>query len=159
MELKIQTHMGKSSYQLLLLVLAAFLLNACTAGSPETHTEENGIEVHTAIMSAAAQHEDSPVFLGIDNHGSVTDQLTGVTTTTANSTGLYNGEQAVDVIPVYANTEFVFVPDGYHVMLWGLKHELQVGDEIELVLHFRDHEDITVTVSVQESMEHQHGEH
>lgn len=151
--------MAKSSYPLLLLVFALFLLNACTAGGPVAGTEESGIEVHTAIMNAAAQNEDSPVYLGIQNHDAQTDQLTGVSSLAAESTGLYNDGQAVDVIPVYANAEFVFVPDGYHVMLWGLKQELQVGDEIEIVLHFRDHKDITVIVSVQESAEHQHGEH
>lgn len=121
--------------------------------------EESGIEVYPAIMNAAAQGEDSPVYLGMHNHGSQTAQLTGVSSVAAESVGLYNGTQAAEVIPVYANTEFVFVPDGYHVMLWGLKQNLQVGDEIELVLHFRDHEDITINVSVQESTDHQHGEH
>jgi periplasmic copper chaperone A len=149
----------KISFHLLFLFLAAFLSNACTAGTPETTNEESGIEVYQAIMNAAAQGADSPVFLGIHNHDLQTDQLTGVSSVAAESTGLYNDEEAVEVIPVNANTEFVFVPDGYHVMLWGLKQELQVGDEIELVLHFRDHEDITINVSVQESTDHQHGEH
>jgi copper(I)-binding protein len=151
--------MRKSSFHLLLLFLAAFLSNACTAGSPETINEESGIEVRQAIMNAAAQGKDSPVYLGMHNHGSQTDQLTGVSSVAAESVGLYNGTQAVEVIPVYANTEFVFVPDGYHVMLWGLKQELQVGDEIEIVLHFRDHEDITINVSVQASTDHEHGAH
>jgi copper(I)-binding protein len=62
----------------------------------------------------------------------------------------------VDVIPVYANTEFVFIPDGYHVMLVGLKQELPVGDEIEIVLHFRDHEDMTIKVPAQEAGDHGH---
>jgi copper(I)-binding protein len=64
--------------------------------------------------------------------------------------------EVVDVIPVDANREFVFIPDGYHVMLVDLKQELHVGDEIEVVLQFRDHEDMTIKVPVQEAMEHEH---
>jgi copper(I)-binding protein len=60
------------------------------------------------------------------------------------------------VIPVYANREFVFTPDGYHVMLVGLKQELHVGDGIEVVLQFRDHEDLTISVLVGEAIEHEH---
>ena len=69
---------------------------------------------------------------------------------------LQNGIEIVDMIPVYANTEFVFIPDGYHVMLVGLKQELHVGDEIEVVLQFRDHEDLTISVPVGEAIEHEH---
>ena len=77
-------------------------------------------------------------------------------TDAAEATQFQNGAEAVDVIPVYANTEFVFIPDGYHVMLIGLKQDLHVGDEIKVVLHFRDHEDITLTVPVGEASGHEH---
>ena len=133
------------------LILAAILLTACGAGSVES-----GIEAHQAKVEAAAQGEDSPFYLALHNHGSETDQLTGVSTDAAEATQLQNGGEAVDVIPVYANTEFVFIPDGYHVMLVGLKQELLVGDEIEVVLQFRDHEDITIRVPVGEPGGHEH---
>ena len=132
-------------------MLATILLTACGASSAET-----GIEAHQAKVEAAAQGEDSPVFLAMHNHGSETDQLTGVSTDAAEAAQLYNGTEVVDVIPVYANTEFVFIPDGYHVMLIGLKQELHEGQEIEVVLQFRDHEDITLTVPVGEASGHEH---
>ena len=69
---------------------------------------------------------------------------------------LQNGTEVVDVIPVDANAEFVFTPAGYHVMLIGLKQELHMGDEIEVVLQFRDHEEITISVPVAEAIEHEH---
>jgi periplasmic copper chaperone A len=133
------------------LILAAILLPACGA-----RNVESGIEAHQAKVEAAAQGEDSPVYLAMHNHGSETDQLTGVSTDAAEAAQLQNGAEAVDVIPVYANTEFVFIPDGYHVMLVGLKQELHVGDEIEVVLHFRDHEDLTISVPVGEATGHEH---
>ena len=134
-----------------ILILAAVLLTACGAASAETR-----IEAHQAKVEAAAQGEDSPVFLAMHNHGSETDQLTGASTDAAEAAQLYNGTEVVDVIPVYANTEFVFIPDGYHVMLVGLKQELHVGDEIEVVLQFRDHEDLTIRVPVGEATGHDH---
>jgi periplasmic copper chaperone A len=133
------------------LFLAAILLTACGAESAES-----GIEAHQAKTEAAAQGEDIPVYLVMHNHGSETDQLTGVSTDVADVAQLYNGTELVDVIPVYADTEFVFIPDGYHVMLLGLKQELHVGDEIEVVLQFRDHEDLTITVPVGDATDHEH---
>lgn len=97
--------------------------------------------------------------MAMHNHGSVTDQLTGVSSEAAEQAELYQGTEPVDVVPLYANSEYDFDPDGYHVRLAGLKQELRVGDEIEIVLHFRDRQDLTVNVSVQETGEHAHEEH
>lgn len=133
------------------LILAGILLAACGAGSAES-----GIEVHKVKMGAGAQGEDRAVYLAMLNHGSETDQLTGASSDAAEVVQLQNGTEVVDVIPVYADKEFVFIPDGYDVMLVGLKQELQVGDEIEVVLQFRDHEDLTITVPVGEATEHEH---
>ncbi len=133
------------------LILAAILLTACGAGSAES-----GIEVDQVKMGAGAQGEDRAVYLAMRNHGSEPDQLTGASSDAAEVAQLQNGTQVVDVIPVYANRDFVFIPDGYHVMLVGLKRDLRVGDEIEVVLQFRDQEDMTIKVPVQEAMEHEH---
>ena len=133
------------------LIFAAILLTACGAGSTE-----RGIEVKQVKMGAAAQGQDNALYLAIQNHGSETDQLTGISSDVAEGTQLQNGNETVDAIPIYANTEFVFIPDGYHVMLVGLKQDLHVGDEIEVVLHFRDHEDLTIRVPVAEATEHEH---
>jgi len=135
----------------LTLVLAVILLTACGAKSADS-----GIEVHQITMGAGAQGEDRAVYLAMHNHGSETDQLIGASSDAAEVVQLQNGTEVVDVIPVYANTEFVFIPDGYHVMLIGLKQELHVGDEIEVVLQFRDHEDLTISVPVGEATEHEH---
>ena len=133
------------------LILAAVLLTACGAGSAES-----GIEVHQVKMGAGTQGEDRAVYLAMRNHGSETDQLIGASSDAAEVVQLQNGTEVVGVIPVYAEKEFVFIPDGYHVMLVGLKQDLHVGDEIEVVLDFRDHEDLTISVPVGEATEHEH---
>ena len=141
---------------LLVLILTAILLAACGSSSTASESTESGIEVHQIKMGAGAQGEDRAVYLAMHNHGSETDQLTDASSDAAEVVQLQNGTEVVEVIPVYANTEFVFIPDGYHVMLVGLKQELHVGDEIEVVLQFRDHEDLTIRVPVGEATEHEH---
>ena len=132
-------------------MLSVLLLTACGTGNTES-----GIAVDKVQIGAGAQGEDRAVYLAIRNQGSEPDQLTGASSDAAEVAQLQNGTDVVDVIPVDANKEFVFIPDGYHVMLVGLKQDLQVGDEIEVVLHFRDHEDMTISVPVGEAMEHEH---
>jgi copper(I)-binding protein len=133
------------------LLFAVILLTACSAGSGES-----GIGVDQVKMGAGAQGEDRAIYLAIHNRGSETDELTGASSDAAEIVQLQNGTEVVEVIPVDANREFVFIPDGYHVMLVGLKQELRLGDEIEVVLHFRDHEDLTIRVPVGEAIEHEH---
>jgi hypothetical protein len=133
------------------LIFAAILLAACGAANTE-----NGIEVKQVKIGAGARGEDRAVYLAIRNLGSETDQLTGASSDAAEVIQLQNGTQVVEAIPVDANKEFVFIPDGYHVMLIGLKHDLHVGDEIEVVLHFRNHEALTIRVPVGEAIEHEH---
>jgi len=135
------------------LVLVAILLTACT----EENTE-SGIEVNQAKIGAGAQGDDRAVYLAMRNPGSETDQLTGAFSDAAEVAQLQNGTEVIAVIPIQANKEFVFIPDGYHIMLVGLKRDLSVGDEIEVVLQFRDHEDMTIKVPVQEAMEHEHNQ-
>jgi copper(I)-binding protein len=133
------------------LVLSACLLTACRAESAAS-----GIEVSKLKIGSGAQGEDRALYLAMLNDGSEADELTGASSDAAEITRLQNGTEIVDGIPVNANTEFVFIPDGYHVMLVGLKHDLHVGDEIEVILHFRDHEDMTIRVPVGEAVEHEH---
>lgn len=143
--------MRKAFFNILTPILVSILLTACGAGSAES-----GIEVHQAKTGAGVQGEDRAIYLAMHNHDSETDQLTGASSDAAEVVQLQNGTEIVDVIPVYANTEFVFIPDGYHVMLIGLKQELHMGDEIEVVLQFRDHEDLTISVPVGEASGHEH---
>jgi copper(I)-binding protein len=143
--------MRKTFFIMLTPIFVSVLLTACDAGNTES-----GIEVDQVKMGAGAQGEDRAIYLAMRNYGSEPDQLTGVTSEAAEVAQLQNGTEVVDLIPVYANTEFVFIPDGYHVMLIGLKQELHVGDEIAVVLQFRDHEDMTISVPVGEATEHEH---
>ena len=47
--------------------------------------------------------------------------------------------------------ELELKPGSYHIMLIGLKQDLNVGDHVTLTLHFKYHADITLTVPVQDT--------
>lgn len=140
--------MGKRFFT---LIVTALLLTACRAVGTE-----NGIEVSKIKIGAGAQGDDRAVYLAMHNHDLKADRLTGASSNAAEITQLQNGTDIVDGIPVDANREFVFIPDGYHVMLIGLKQDLHEGDEIEVILHFRNHEDLTIRVPVGKAVDHEH---
>jgi copper(I)-binding protein len=58
--------------------------------------------------------------------------------------------QQVTSIPIAGKESIEFAPGGLHIMLIGLNEDLQAGDEIQVILHFTEHEDIRLTVPVQE---------
>lgn len=145
------------SKRLFAVLITAIFLNACGPSNTPGEGAETGIEVQEARTTMAEQGENSKVFLEMRNHGRQTDRLTVVTSSVAEGAELYNGGEIVEVIPVDANTDLAFSADGYHVVLIGLKEDLQIGGEVEFVLHFQAHEAIKVQAIVGEGSEHEHG--
>ena len=133
------------------LISAAMLLTACSAAGNEP--VETGLEVYQVTVTKAKRGENSKLFLAIHNHEGEIHHLTSVTFRAAEGIELHRGEEVVQAIPVDAYTKLQFTPDGYHVVLTGLKRGLQRGDEIEIVLRFRDHKKIKVIATVGEPTE------
>jgi copper(I)-binding protein len=137
--------------RILVLVLSIlFLLSAC--GS------ETGIEVREAWMRPAAQGENGAVYFVIHNN-SPTEELVGVSTPAAEAAEVHESRMSGDVmqmhpletVPLPAGAEVAFAPGGLHIMLIRLKKDLQIGEEIEVTLHFKNVEDLKVLVPVQET--------
>ena len=133
------------------IVLAGlFLLSAC---SPS-----DGIDVSKAWMRPAAQGGNGAAYFLLRNRSDSGDELTGASSDVAQAVELHESRMEGDVMQMHhaksvsidGNTSLEFAPGGWHVMFIGLNSDLNVGDQVELTLHFRDHEDITVTVPVQE---------
>jgi copper(I)-binding protein len=61
--------------------------------------------------------------------------------------------ELVSSIPLDADKEVNFTPGGYHIMLVNIKQDFKPGDHIGVILHFKDHEDIVVNVSVSNTSE------
>lgn len=136
---------------LALIFPGVLLLSACGA--------ESGIEVHSAWMRPAAQGGNGAVYFVIHNHSSQADALIGVSSNAAEAVEVHESRMSGDVmqmnrvqsVPLHAYAEIEFTPGGLHVMLIDLRHDLGAGDEIEMILHFRNWEDITLAVPVRET--------
>jgi hypothetical protein len=67
-----------------------------------------------------------------------------------------NANGTMEMIPqesiaLPAEGDLELKPGSYHIMIIGLKQDLNVGDEITLTLHFKNHKDITLTIPVMEA--------
>jgi periplasmic copper chaperone A len=136
---------------LILILAMAMLLSACSA--------EKGIEVHEVWMRPTAQGNNGAVYFVLHNHSSEADEMTGASSDVAEAVEMHESKMNGDImemnqvktIPLEAYAEIDFAPGKYHIMLVNLKKTLKVGDEIEMTLHFKNFEDISVTVPVRDS--------
>ena len=121
---------------------------------------EKGIEIHSAWMRPAAQGENGAVYFVIHNHSSTADELVGASSNIAEAVEMHESMltgadvmqmHEVASVPLDAFAEIEFTPGGLHMMLVGLKLGIAVGDEIEVILHFRNFEDIRIMVPVRET--------
>ena len=117
-------------------------------------------------MRATAQGENSAVYFVLQNDSREQDELIDVSSDLADSVEMHESSMAAgtDVMQmkqVYSvaldeGSEVAFVPGGLHVMLVGVKNELKIGDVVEITLHFRNHANIPVNVSVAEFAPDEH---
>lgn len=136
-----------------LFFVGLFLLSACSTS--------NVIESHEAWVRNANQGEITAVYMILHNHTDIDDAMIGVSTDVAEAAEMHLSEVQNDVmsmipqerIEIPAGGEVVLEAGGYHIMLIGLKQDLQIGDEISITLHFENYPDVVVTVPVRESAE------
>jgi copper(I)-binding protein len=136
-----------------ILMAGLFLLSACNT--------ETGLKVHDPWIQSTSQGTNGAVYLVLHNHTEQDDELTGVTTDAAEAVEIHQSTidattdvmtmKMVSSIPLPADSEIFFEPGKYHLMLVRLKKDLKVGDHIDVILHFKNHEDIIVNVPVQDN--------
>lgn len=141
-----------------MLLASVILLAAC---SPK-----EGIEVREAWVRTAAQGSNSALYFVIHNYNATDDELVGVSTEVSDAAEIHESSMVNDVmqmrmvesVPLASGKDVVFESGGLHVMLVGLKEEAKIGDMVDIVLHFKNSEDIRLQVPVQEGAE-EHGGH
>ena len=137
--------------RIFVLLIAALLLSSC-----DTST---GITVKDPWARPALEGGNGAVYLVLQNHSATADELTGATSDIAESVEIHESKmegnvmqmQHVMSVLIEGKASVEFSPGGYHIMLIGLKQELAVGSDFQVTLHFASHEDIVITVPVQES--------
>jgi copper(I)-binding protein len=142
--------------KILIFVLAgALLLSACGSSG----NASGKLEARDYWSRAAMKGNNGAAYMLLSNGTAQDQELSGVSSDIANAAEVHlskmdNGvmqmiPQESVLLPAGADVEFK--PGGLHVMFIGLKRDLKVGDEITLILHFKDHEDITLTVPVKDA--------
>jgi copper(I)-binding protein len=99
------------------------------------------------------------VYFLIENHSSETHEMVAAVSDIAEAVEIHESKMSGDVmqmnqlesVSLEPGADVMFEPGGLHIMLVGLQQDLQAGDEIEITLQFRDFEDLTVQVPVQEA--------
>jgi copper(I)-binding protein len=134
------------------IFVLAFFISACTA--------EEGITVHNAWMRPTAQGDNGAIYFVIHNQSAQADELIGASSNVTDSVEIHESSMAAGTdimqmnqvfsVPLERRSEVVFEPGGYHVMLVNVGRDLQVGETVEMSLHFKNHADVPVNVSVAE---------
>ena len=140
-------------FMAMLMLAGALLLSACGAKG----NEGTDIEAHDPWARAALKDGNSAVYLLLHNHSTQDDALVGVSSDVATAVEIHlsqikaNGTMEMvqqESIALPADGEVEIKPGGYHIMLVGLKKDLNIGEKITITLHFMHHEDISLTVPV-----------
>ena len=130
-------------------LIGVLLLGACSAGGD--------VEVHGAWARSTLAGGNGAVYMVVHNHSNVDDAILGASSDVADAVEIHlsemdaNGVMSMtrqESIALPVDTEVVFKPGGYHIMMVGLKKDLKVGDEIVVILNFQNHEDIVLKVPV-----------
>ncbi|HEX6035358.1 MAG TPA: DUF6174 domain-containing protein [Anaerolineales bacterium] len=127
----------------LISVLATtLLLSGCGA-----NIKKEGVEVRDVWARPAAQGDNGAVYFVIRSWQA--DEIVGGSSDVAEAVEIHESTMSGDVmemhhspsIPLRAGEKVSFEPGGLHIMLVRLKQDLKTGDEFEITLHFRNHED------------------
>ena len=133
------------------VLTVGLLLNSCTAPATE------GVEVQDAWARPAPQGGNGAVYFTI--RSSAADELVGVASEVAEAVEMHESIMSGDVmemhqlisVPLPAGEEVTFDPGGLHIMLIGLKQDLNLGDAFEIALQFRNQEVLKVSVTVKDT--------
>ena len=137
-------------------ILGTLLLSACGAAG----NKGMSVEVHDAWARTAMKDGNGAAYMLLHNHSTEDDAFVGASSDVAGAVEIHLSQMKADGTIEMIKQESVIIPadeglelkpGSYHLMLIGLKQDLKTGDEITLTLHFKNHEDITLTAPVLEA--------
>lgn len=134
----------------------AFLLFGCATSAKE------GVEVRDAWIRPAAQGGNGAVYFVI--RSAAAEEIVSVTSDVAEAVEMHESKMDGDVmrmrqlesIPLKAKEEVTLEPGGLHLMLVGLKQDLKPGDDIRIMLRFKNYQDLQLQVPVQDTPASEH---
>ncbi|MCC7023029.1 MAG: copper chaperone PCu(A)C [Thermomicrobiales bacterium] len=138
----------------LIALIAAFGLPPSARGSDQHHhgTPEASPQAGHAAMGGTAAG-----YMLIRNTGAEPDRLIGAETDIADAVEIHemahaNGVMTMRPLPdgleIPAGSEVALESGGYHLMLFGLTHDLRAGDSYQMTLRFERAGEVLVTMAV-----------
>lgn len=139
------------------LAFAVFGIATALASLALAQAEKDGITVQDVWTRATPGNaRTAAVYFTAINRGGESDRITSASSPASDRaemhTTIHDGDimrmRRVISVDVPAGGRAEFKPNGFHVMLTGLKGPLKAGDTVPLTLHFDRTGDRTVTVTV-----------
>lgn len=138
-----------------LWVLACWLLSAAVLA--EGTVRADGVYVRGLPPGQTV----TAAFMILHNEGDKAKVLAGVQAPFASRAEIHQHShhqgmmrmRKVERLVIDPNTEQLFQPGGYHIMIFGLKRPLHSGERLPLVLQFDDGEHVTVMATVRNIMD------
>jgi len=151
-----------SIYQFVLILLFSFFISACDKNKPATETKaqtsaaDSITIVDPYIRAMPPGQKVTAMFMSMDNSSSSLQDLVSVDTTASEHAELHEHKMIdgmmkmgqVEKISIDANGSAALKPGGYHIMLIGLKKDLQPGEMVDIKLTFKDGSSKTVKTEV-----------
>ncbi len=148
------------SLLVVLLALASLGLAACGSGDGAAEAQGgDGLRITDATIDWPANPEVAALRMRVHNDGAAADELVGASAEIARSVMVHRtttddqgrtGMAEATVVEVPARSTVTFEPGGLHVMLSGITTDLEVGDQVEVTLLFRDAGSVPTTALVVE---------
>jgi hypothetical protein len=120
---------------------------------------ESALTVEEAWARPGPAGSNSAVYFLIDNPTNREDSLIGASSSSASQVEIHLSMMGADEtmsmhpqesVPIPERGQVTFEPGGLHVMLVNLKRDLAEGEQIELILRFREAGEITLQVPVEQ---------
>jgi copper(I)-binding protein len=157
---------NKSFREIMLIVMvlvSVFLIAACSnkgtgssIGVVDPWVRSTGKGGQGQSEQGKAMGSNSAAYMKISNKGDVTDRLVKVEGEIAENIELHRSEMKdgvmtmnpVEYIEVSSNDTVELKPGGLHIMLIGIRNDLKIGEQVELILHFEEFGEMTVEAEV-----------
>jgi periplasmic copper chaperone A len=140
--------------KLMFVFVGMLLLTAC--GAPMS----DAVEAKDAWARTGMMGGNSAAYMMLVNGTAQDDELIGASSTAANAVEVHLSQMGTDNVMQMIKQDAVEIPSrrilelkpgSFHIMLIGLKQDLNVDDSITLTLHFRNYGDVILTVPVQDA--------
>jgi hypothetical protein len=153
-------HFSFTRIPIALASLVAVVLSACAgAATPMAPAAAGQISAEGVWSRKSASGQNTAAYMMIKN-GGAEDTLVSATISEANmveihetaaaANGMMEMRPLAQGLKIPANGNVELKPGGYHVMVMGLKQDLNVGSNVKLKLTFKSGKTLELTAPVQE---------